>query len=169
MNDMLEKKIREHAGAVFGGELKAGHRERFAGKLAAKRNRRTALVRSITVCSAALAAAVIVAAVFLPTTFVRPADSWDDEPFGDVRNYYQMLLEEEIESTEQLLPAVDSRHREEIRQDIEFIRAETAFAENGEQNKILLVNIYSSKIEALQHIRNILSEQFNYNSKSEQI
>ncbi|MDR1602810.1 MAG: hypothetical protein LBS42_10340 [Tannerella sp.] len=167
MNDMLENKIRTHAETIFGCELKAGHRERFAGKLAAKRNRRPVPVRIITVCTTA--AAAIAAAVFLLTTFVRPVDDRDDESFDDVRNYYNMLLEDEIESTEQILLTIDNRYREEIRQDIEFIRSETSFMESGEQNKVLLVNIYSSKIEALQHIRNILSKQFIHNLKTEQI
>ncbi|MDR0758346.1 MAG: hypothetical protein LBF85_10955 [Tannerella sp.] len=166
MNDMLEKKIREHATTVFGGEIKAGHRERFAGKLAAKRNRRMATVRSITACTSV--AAAIIVAVFLLKPFIRPVDNRDDEPFDDVRNYYNMLLENEIESAEQLLLSVDNRYREEILQDIEFIRTEASFPENGEQNEILLVNIYSSKIEALQHIQNILSKQSNHNSKTEQ-
>ncbi|MDR2120240.1 MAG: hypothetical protein LBP64_05115 [Tannerella sp.] len=156
MNDMLEKKIREHAEAVFGSEPAAGHRERFAGKLAARRKRRTTLLRRITAC--VTAAAAIVAAVFLLKTGFEYGDGQDEESFDDVRNYYAMLLEDEIESTEQLLPALDNGYREDIRRDIASIRAETAFAEYGERNEILLVRVYSSKIEALQHIRNIISE-----------
>jgi hypothetical protein len=167
MNDMLEKKIREQAETVFNSEPGAGHRERFAGKLAARRKRRTAIFRSLAVCTG-VAAAFLVAVLLIKTVF-QPGDSREEESFDEVRNYYGMLLEDEIESTEQLLSTVDDCYRESIRKDIEFIRTDTFFPENGEQNKFLLVSMYSSKIEALQHIQNILSEHFNYNSKTEQI
>ncbi|MDR1407342.1 MAG: hypothetical protein LBJ23_04770 [Tannerella sp.] len=161
MNDTLEKKIRKHVDILFDREPPTDHRERFAVKLAArKKKRHTVMIRRICGITAA-AAAVIISAVFLPIPFAEHAGNSDDEPFGDVRNYYVMLLEDEVESTRQLLELVDSRNREEILQDIELLRAEPVFIlEKGEQNETLLVNVYSSKIEALQHIQNILSEKF---------
>jgi hypothetical protein len=158
MNDMLEKKIREQAGVLFDAALPADHRERFAAKLAARKNvRRTAMLRRI--CGYAALAAALVSAVFLADTFAGKAGDGDEEPFDDVRNYYVMLLEEEVESTRLLLQRVDSRDREEVLRDIEAIRTEhIPFRDSSEGNETLLVNVYSSKIEALQHIRDILSE-----------
>jgi hypothetical protein len=157
MNDMLEKKIGEHADAVFAAAPPAGHRERFAAKLAARRERgRRAVLRRI--CGYAAVAAAFVAAVFLANRFAGREDGGGEEPFDDVRNYYVMLLEEEVESTRPLLQRVDSRSREELVRDIESICAEhAAFRDGGERNEALLVNVYSSKIEAVQHIRSILS------------
>jgi hypothetical protein len=161
MNDMLEKKIREQAGVLFDAALPAGHRERFAAKLAARKNvRRMALLRRIG-GYAALAAA-LVSAVFLADTFTGNAGDGNEEPFDDVRNYYVMLLEEEVESTRLFLQCLDSRSREEVLRDIEAIRTEhIPFRDGNERNEALLVDVYSSKIEALQHIRNILSENNN--------
>jgi hypothetical protein len=157
MNELLEKKIKEHAETVFGSEPEAGHRDRFAGKLAAHRKSRrlAAVVRH----AALVAAAAAVAAVFLIKTPGEP----DEDSFVDTQNYYSMLLEDEIESTRQLLDGLDNSSRDEIMKDIESIQAETyPFSETGEQNEALLVNIYSSKIESLQHIQSILSENFNH-------
>jgi len=159
MNELLEKKLKKHAGDIFGSEPQAGHRDRFAVKLAARRKTRrlTAFVRYATLAAAA------VATLFLLKTIAPPTGEPVEESFGDTRNYYSMLLENEIESTRMLLDGLDNRSREEIMEDIETIQTETyPFSETGEQNETLLVSIYSSKIETLQHIQSILSENFNH-------
>ena len=154
---MLEQKIGQHAGEILDAEPEDGHRKRFAAKLVAQQQqqRRQSIRRTIRVCYAAAAAAV--AALFMITLYDRTASGHDDESFETVYNYYAMRLDDEVEATRQHLRKLNEPERQEIWADIQRLRTENLppFG-RGEQNEALLVSVYSSKIQALQHIKQII-------------
>ena len=157
MHNKLENKIREHAEEIFGSEPLEGHRDRFAGKLITAGNKKSISFRQI-INYTAVAAIFAGCIFFLHRTFTP--HSMQDEPLSEVQNYYSMLLQDQIDAIEQLLQRVDIEDRSSLMTDIETVQKEADFSmENSdEKNPEYIARIYSSKIEALQHIHNILAD-----------
>jgi len=157
MHNILENKIRKHAEEIFGSEPLEGHRDRFAGKLDAIASKKRFSIRQII--SYAAIAAVFAGCVF----FLHRTSKHDfifDEPLPEVQNYYAMLLQDQIDAIEQLIQQVDEQDRVSLIEDIENLQkeADLSVAESDENNTTFIVMTYSSKIEALQHIHNILTD-----------
>jgi len=151
---MIEKTIKNNRGGIFGGSLPEGHRLRFEAKLEAAmqhNERRQNNVRRLIIWTAAAAACLALAIILN----INDKGNDDEEPFAEVHNYYSMLLEEETEATIQALDNMDDTDKSEVWQDIETLLGEPIpFSEKGEQNTSLMIAAYSSKIEALQQIKN---------------
>jgi hypothetical protein len=153
MNNILEDKIREHAEEIFGREPTQGHRDRFAGKL-----NPTGIKIRITIPQIISYAAVAAVFAFALYQTFKTEVIQESEPVAEVQNYYSMLLRDKIEAIEQLLPQVDEEDRASLMEDIENLQKEADFSmeNSNENNTAFVVMTYSSKIEALQHIRQIL-------------
>jgi hypothetical protein len=152
MNNMLEQKIRNHAGEIFGNEPAAGHRERFAGKLAAGKNQKQLLIPWYKL-SGYVAAAVVLISVVLVWQWNMQRDEIQEDLLVDVRNYYTMQLDNEVATLKQLLQEVDANESDKLWKDIEAIREEPV----QEENISLVVRVYDLKIETLQHIHHVLT------------
>ncbi len=160
MNDLLEDKIREHADELFGSEPLKGHRDRFADRLdVANRTRRIRFYKIISYISVA---AVFAGCVFLLQRTLKQDSFLEEESWYEVQNYYSMQLQEKIDDIEQLLPFVDEEDRISLVRDMETLQkeADLNMLESDEKNTTLIVMTYSSKIEAMQHIHNILKDNF---------
>ena len=158
MHSILENKIRKNAGEIFGSEPLKGHRDRFAGKLdEASSNKKRISIRQII--NYATIAAIFAGCIFLLHRTL-PSNSLQDEPLSEVQHYYSMLLRDKIDAIEQLLQQIDANDRVSLMEDIENLQKEAEFnlESSGENNTAFVVLTYSSKIEALQHIHNILAD-----------
>lgn len=175
-NDRLEDKIKTHADKIFVcEELDAGHRERFAKRLDAMRTNalqastdvhsedkttktgRTILLRVIY--TGIVAAAVLVGAwLFLsPPEMNEPSVQGDSS--ADVRNYYAMLFENELETTKQMLHQTDCQNLDMMNDELQSIASdEMPDIQMPDDDKItIIVRVYSSKIAALQQIQTIIT------------
>jgi hypothetical protein len=158
MNNLLENKIREHAEEIFGSEPLKGHRDRFADRLGiVKRQKRIPIYRIMTYVSVA---AVFAGCVFFVHRAFKTDSMLDIEPLYEVQNFYSMQLQEKIEGIEQLLQQVDEEDRIALKKDIESLQEEAEFLiqDTDEKNTAFIVMTYSTKIEALQHIHNLLTD-----------
>ena len=156
MNSILENKIREHAGEIFGNEPIGGHRERFAGKLAA--NNKTKRIPIHKIIRYLSIAAVFTGCIIFLQHILKKGNIQEIESLAEVQNYYSMQLQEKIDNIEQILRQVDENDRISLMEDIEKMQQEAEFSmqESDENNIAFVVMTYSSKIEALQHIYHIL-------------
>jgi hypothetical protein len=146
---MLEQKIRDHAGEIFGNEPADGHRERFAGKLAARKKGKRIAWKKF---AGYVAAAAILTGLLIASPWRTPPDDGQEESPQEVRNYYALQLEHEADGIRQLLQKMDAVEREKIRKDIASIQEEPV----QEEDIALIVRVYYLKIEALQHIHQVL-------------
>ena len=174
----LENTIREHAEELFDSEPLQGHRDRFADRLAAvernltdenlyagnseqvaagKDKKRFALYRIIGYVS--VAAAFIGCILFFQH---RPKS--ENEPLSEVQNYYSMQVEDKMVELEQLFRYVDEKDRPELMNDIENMlqEAESDIRSSGENNTELIVMTYSTQIEALQHVQDLLTNYITH-------
>jgi len=155
MNNLFENKIKEHAGEIFGNEPVSGHRERFAEKLALQKKTNRVPVRKIIIYAVSTAAILIGIVFFIqsPTTTTENGDT-----FTEVQNHYAILFEDKIADVKDLLEQIDSQDKIAVLKDIEKMKTETALTlqTTEEENIPFVVGLYSSKIEALEHIRCIL-------------
>lgn len=156
MSDLFEQKIKEHADDVFRNEPADGHRERFAAKLASqKKSERIIKIRKMIVYVAATAAVLTGMIFFIqsPQTHTENGDS-----LAEVQNHYAILFEDKISDVKDLLEQVDSQDKAAVLKDIEKMKTETTLTlQTTEEESIpFVVGLYSSKIEALEHIRCIL-------------
>jgi DNA-binding transcriptional MerR regulator len=158
MNNLLENKIREHAGEIFDVEPLNGHRDRFADRLDAVR--RAKRIHIYKIFSYISVAAVFAGCVFLLHRTLKNDDSYNGESLAEVQAYYSMQLQEKIEGIEQLLQQIDEEDRISLMKDIETLQedADLNIQLSSESNPEFIVMTYSSKIEALQHIHNILTD-----------
>lgn len=157
MDNLLENKIREHAAEIFGSEPLQGHRDRFSGKLQATTgNKKPIPIRKII--SYLSVAAVFAGCIFFLKDFLKPIDNVEDESLTEVQTYYSMQLQEKIDDIEPLLQRIDEQDRANLISDIESMQqeADSSIQESDEKNIELIVTTYSSKIESLQHIHEIL-------------
>ncbi|MDR1221902.1 MAG: hypothetical protein LBL07_03365 [Tannerella sp.] len=159
----LEQKIREHFGEIFGSdlELPSGHRERFERQLksAGQRGRdaqKAGRLKKWLIASVAAAAAVT---GFLLLTDPS-AESRSGPELADVRNYYSMQLEEQVDATRQLIRHVDEAHREELLADIEQIENEPVpdVQIPDDEYIVLIAGVYTKKIETLRNLQDIIRE-----------
>jgi hypothetical protein len=106
------------------------------------------------------AAAIFAGIVFFYQWTAQPAEINGEDVLSEVQNYYIMQFEDEAATVEQLLQNVDENDRNAVLKDIESMREEAAQSIQSPEEETLswIVNTYSFKIEALQHIRNILSD-----------
>ena len=185
LDDRFENEIKKHAENIFGkgSELPEGHRERFEQRLKERRNSSTdnddrskseivpdtGIVKQkkgIIVqfekwfAGAAAVAAVIIGFIFLKDT---TAEDNDAPRIEDVRNYYSMQLEEQVEATKLLVSKVDEEdYRKFLSSNIEQIE-NTGVPDvqvTDEEYIVLIANVYTDKIEALQNMQNILKERY---------
>jgi len=156
MNNNLENKIKEHAEAIFGGEPLQGHRDRFAEKLETVNRKRRIPLRKIY--SYISIAAVFAGFIILLHHFYFNESIQESESLSEVQNYYSMLLQDQIDSIEQLLQQVNEDDRPGLRNDIENLLKDADFEiqSSGKNNAEFIVMTYSTKIEVLQHIHDIL-------------
>ena len=157
MNHLLENKIKEHAAEIFGSEPIKGHRDRFADKLQTAGGKKQIPVRNIIVY---LSVAAVFAGIILFSRYIlNPAFEVESEPLYEVYNYYDMQLQDKIYKIEQLLPQVDENDRARLLEDIVNLQkdAVSSIQNSDEKNIAFIVKTYSSKIESLQHIYNILT------------
>jgi hypothetical protein len=152
MNNMLEQKIRNHAGEILGNEPAAGHRARFAGKLAAGKKQKRFPIPWYKL-SGYVAAAVVSICIVLVCQWRMQRDEVQEDLPVDVRNYYAMQLDHEVASLKQLLQEMDANESDKLWKDIEAIREEPV----QEENIALVVRVYDLKIETLQHIHHVLA------------
>ena len=161
-DNLLENRLRENAGTVFGQgkEPPAGHRERFEQRLktanteAIRQSGKVAAWKMRFVATGA-AAAVLIGFVFL----LNPLEGKQQSTaLADVRNYYHMLLEEQVETTRQLIQQVDETQREILFADVEFIENEPIpdVQITDDEYIILVASFYTNKIEILQNMQNII-------------
>ena len=154
----LENKLRENANMIFGQgkEPPAGHRERFEQRLKAKAVRksgRVAVWKTGLITTAA--AAVLTGFIFLLNPFAKERPNAE---LADVRNYYNILLEEEVETTLQLIQAMDETQREILFDNVELIENEVIpdVQIPDDEYIILIASFYTDKIEILQNMQNII-------------
>jgi hypothetical protein len=156
----LERKIREHAGEIFGSgaALPAGHRERFEQRLkpagrTGKGARKPGGLKKWLIASVAAAASAVAGFIFLP-------DSRSGSELSDVRNYYNMQLEEQIDVTRQLIRHVGESGRKELLAGIEQIENEPVpdVQVPDDEYIVLIAEVYTEKIETLQQLQNIIRE-----------
>ena len=173
MYSTLENKIKAHAEELFGSEPLEGHRERFAGKLfageplevhrerfagklvAGGSNKKSPVHKMIRYLSVA---AVFAGCILLLYHALKPDYIQESESLSEVQNYYSMMLQEKVDDIELLLQQIDENDQAMLKKDIEnmLVEADSDIRNAGEQNTEFVVMMYSSKIEALQHIHDML-------------
>lgn len=157
MSNLFERKIREYAGIILVHEPVSGHRERFASKLALrKKTNRMRRIQKVILCVTATAA-MLTGIVFFMQSLQPDAENGDS--LSDVEQYYAMQFEDKVSEIEVLLEQeVAYEDRVAVLDDIEKMKTETArtLQRTDEGNIQFIVGLYSSKIEALEHIRDIL-------------
>lgn len=172
----FEDRIKEHAGEIFGQgvELPAGHRARFEQRLkdinaqgvgeAATQTENEIVNQSIISISLRrlLTVSIAAAAVILGFIFLRPSLTSEQQnpELAEVRNYYNMQLEEQVDATIQLIQHVDEAHRTEFLVNVEQIENDPIpdVQITDDEYIVLIASIYTNKIESLQNIQNLLKE-----------
>jgi hypothetical protein len=190
INKQLENQLRENAEIIFGQkkELPAGHRDRFEKRLKASKtgqksaynkkalpieaktdnneaSRKSGIVKSLKIglITSVAVAAILIGIVFLLNPFYKEPKS---NELADVRNYYDMLLEEQAEATRQLIQQVDEVHREILFANVKFIENEPipVIQIPDDSYIILIASIYTTKIETLQNIQELIkATELQYN------
>ena len=163
---LLENRIKENAEAIFGPdmELPDGHRQRFEQRLKAVRvglkedvAGKSGKITSwkIGFITAVAVAATLIGFVFLLNPFAKEQSS---HALVEVQNYYNMLLEEQADVTRQLIRQVDETHRETLFANVDFIENESLpdVQITDDEYIILIASFYSTKIETLQNLQNII-------------
>ena len=189
-NDKFENEVKKRASEILeqGKEPPAGHRERFEQRLkepqkvelninkslgvrrtseqpycndetatVAGKSRKVVLLRKVLVAVTA-AAAVIAGFVILHN---RSTEESHESMIVDVRNYYDMKLEEQIDATKQLLQSINQdEQRMIILANIEQIKKETVpdVQIPDDEYIILIANVYTNKIEVLQNLQNVIKD-----------
>jgi hypothetical protein len=180
-DSQFEDRLKENAEAIFGQEMElpVGHRERFEQRLKEVGMGREGFhekafspfeqtVNSETVLQSGkvvswktwLVTAVAVAAVLAGFVFVlNPfAEEHPNTELANVRNYYSMLLGEQVEATRQLILQVDENHRETLLTNVDFIENESIpdILIPDDEYIIMIASFYSYKIETLQNIQDLI-------------
>jgi len=157
----FEKRLKDHAETIFGQgkKLPAGHRERFDLRLKEFNSgltvKSTAKKRTAWKALSLAIAAVLAGIVFLWNPSV---ENQPNTELTEVRNYYNMLLEEQAEATRQLIMQVDENQREILFSNVDLIENEpTPEVQIPDDEYIILIaSFYTNKIESLQNIQEII-------------
>ena len=180
--DKFENEIKKRAGEIFGQEinLPAGHRERFEQRLREQNaadasdasvteiledNKDAAIVahnQNKVIPLRKIIATIAAAAIFVGFLIIHNIQA-DDSPsteLAEVRNYYNLLLEEQIDATKQLIQNIDEEgRREALLENIEQINSPIPEVQMPDDEYIILIaNVYTSKIESLQDLQDILKD-----------
>ena len=174
-DEKFENKVRNNAGEIFGhaGEPSAGHRERFEQRLkkeyakkistgdgmtVAPTKRKSRMVVTLKIMLVAVVANAAVIAGFI-VLINSQADKSQGTELADVRNYYNMRLEEMVDATKLLVQNIDEEdHKKFLLDNIEHIENITVpdVQVTDDEYVVLIANVYTDKIEALQNMQNIL-------------
>ena len=129
------------------------------GKAPAYSNRRYGNIITLkkTLIAAISAAAVLAGFMFLRDSFVEESES---QELTDVRNYYSMQLEEQIEATKLLIQNVNEEYRKDLLDNVEQIGNESVpdVQIPDDEYIVLIANVYSNKIEVLQNLQDLIRE-----------
>jgi len=191
LDDRFESEVKKHTGDIFGQncELPGGHRERFEQRLKARRGNLTDDNEQKYIISepeneldnipdtetvkqkkgifiqfekwfagAAAVAAVIAGFIFLTDT---TTDEQDGSRIEDVRNYYSMQLEEQVDATKTLAQGIrEEKYRDALLVNIERIESEPVpdVVMPDDDYIVLMANIYTKKIEVLKNIQSNIKD-----------
>ena len=166
IDSLLENRIKENAEAIFGLDIEPpdGHRRRFEQRLKAVRVGQEETVDGkpgkiaswkVGLFTTVAAAAVVIGFVFLLNPFAKEQNN---HALAEVRNYYNILLEEQADATRQLIRQVDESYRETLFANVDFIENEPLpdVQIPDDEYIILIAGFYATKIETLQNIQNII-------------
>jgi hypothetical protein len=181
-DNRIENEIKKHAGEIFGQEisLPTGHRERFEQRLRGLNgteatnedvteipddNKDAAIVaynQRKVVPLRKIITAIAIAAVFAGFGIINniQIDDSQSTELAEVLSYYSLLLEEQIDATKQLVQNIDEEgRRESLLENIERINSPIPDVQMPDDEYIILIaNVYTSKIESLQDLQNILKD-----------
>ena len=183
--DKFENEIKKHAGEIFGQEinLPAGHREKFEQRLREQNTADATNADTTEILEDAKGAAIvannqrkvvplrkIIAAIAAAAVFVGfiiihniQIDDSQSTELAEVRNYFNFLLEEQVEATKLLVSKIEEEdYRKFLNSNIEQIE-NTAVPDvqiTDEDYIVLIANVYTDKIEALQNMQNIIKERY---------
>lgn len=175
-DDKFENRIKEHAEEIFGQDVEplAGHRARFEQRLKGLKVQepkelivktengsvnklvRVVLLKSWLTISTAVAAVVIGCLFLLPSL----TEEQQSPEVTEVRNYYTLQLEEQVDATMQLIQFVDEAHRTEFLTSVQQIENDPIpeVQITDDEYIVLISNVYANKIESLRNIQNLLKE-----------
>ena len=104
------------------------------------------------------AAAIFDGFIFLLNPFTGKQQGSE---LADVRNYYNMKLEEQADATRQLIRQVDKTHREVLLANVEYVENEPVpdLQIPDDEYIILIVSVYTNKIETLRNIQEVIRER----------
>ena len=176
-DDKFEKIIKSHSGEIFGHgiEPSAEHRERFEQRLRMECTKENVhrdgmgTVVDMQVSGkvlplkrflvAAISTAAVIAGIII-LVFLS-ADKTQGTELADVQNYYNMRLEEQVDAAKLLVQNIDEEeHRMFLLANIEKIESIPVpdVQITDDEYIVLIANVYSDKIEALQNIQSLLRE-----------
>ncbi|MDR0753985.1 MAG: hypothetical protein LBF04_01190 [Prevotellaceae bacterium] len=152
-----EKKIAENINEIFGSKLENGHRERFAAKLSLmQKPKRISFMPYLKYTAAA--AVVTFAFLIFKTEKTEDGDTaFYNANIAEVKQYYAMQLNNEIDAVKKLLNNMNEPYRNEILSDIKLMEIDEnkiPGALDDERKAALIVSIYRRKIESLHNIQN---------------
>lgn len=162
----LENKIKKHAEEIFGQGKNppAGHRVRFEQRLKEQqkvrmqneRNTRRLPIKKYVLRVAAVAALL----AGLLWGWQQKTDESAYPDVAEVRNFYHIQLEEQVDATKQLVQMIDGKHRDALLAHVEHIEKDPIPEVQlpDDEYIVLLADVYSQKIESLQHIQHIIKE-----------
>lgn len=113
--------------------------------------------RRYWMAAVASAAALLAGAVWL---LYEPAKTSGYPAVADVRNYYDMQLEEQVDATKQLMQTLDEAHRDVLLANIERIE-EAPIPQvqlTDDEYIVFLADVYTNKIERLQNMQEVIKE-----------
>ena len=183
-NNQFETKLKKHADDLFGKEkeLPDGHRERFEQRLKdftsqissidslqlnSKDNEGTLFTENRQsnpgkvviwkrwLISTVAAAAVLAGIVFILNPFT---DEQQSQTLTNVRNYYNILLEEETVATRLLIQQVDEANQEILLANVDLIENDPLpdVQMPDDDYIVLIAGFYTYKIEILQNIQSAI-------------
>ncbi|MDR2293284.1 MAG: hypothetical protein LBE11_07410 [Prevotellaceae bacterium] len=156
----VEEKISENINEIFGGKPEKGHRERFAEKLSLMQKPKHKSFISYLKYIATTAAVVAVAFfVFKTEKTEDKSTAFNDVHIAEVKQYYAMQLNDEIDATKELLKNIDEPYRNELLSDIKLMEIDENEIPNtldNERKTALVVSIYKRKIESLHNLQSSL-------------
>jgi len=152
--ERLEQQIREHAGSIFGKELPSGHRDRFEARL--DTGARTFPLRKTALYLTAIAAAV--AGIVFMAGYHTTAAEEPDTRIADVRNYYDVQLEEQTDATIELLQDLNQADNHFLLANIEQLRNQPLpdVQLTDDDYIILIAQVYTRRLESLQQIQDAI-------------